>query len=160
MQRFSLSICSLSLTIALLLGFGLCAKAGEYQFEATDETFLNPERGLYGHAPLVRRTSFARMRESGVSLVYAQIYLAEFRERPISDERLAEISEAFDRMREAGVKGIIRISYSNRIGSPDAPLARVEEHQSGVLGEGGRRCGDCERGSGEKPADQTGGEEE
>jgi len=128
MQRFALSTLSLSLTFALLLIQGPSAEAGGYTYEATDDIFLNPERGLYGHGPLVRRTSFARMRESGVSLVYAQIYLSEFRERPISDERLAEISAAFDRLRDAGLKGIVRISYSNRIGKPDAPLVRVEEH--------------------------------
>jgi hypothetical protein len=124
MQRFAPSILALLLMIVLLGS----AEAGSHAYTSTDETFLNPERGLYAHTSLVRRTSFARLRDSGVSLVYAQLYLAEFRDRPISDERLAEISDAFDRIREAGLKGIVRISYSNRIGRPDASLAQVEEH--------------------------------
>lgn len=108
MRRFAGPTLLVSFTIA---GFALLeVQAGEYVFEPTDQTFLNPERGLYGHAPLVQRTSFSELRTSGVSLVYAPIFLADFRERPISDGRLAEISDAFDRMRVAGLKAIVRVS--------------------------------------------------
>jgi hypothetical protein len=127
MNHVTIRTFSLSCLVALLIGSGACT-AGEYQFDAAQETFLNPERGLYGNGPLVQRTSFTKMRESGVSLVYAPIFLEEFREKKVSDERLGEISAAFDRLREAGLKAIVRISYSNRIGRPDAPLTRVEEH--------------------------------
>lgn len=127
MQRFAFSTASL-LSIALLVAPLPFASAGSHTYEPTDETFLNPERGLYAHTRIGRRTDFARLRDSGVSLVYAQLFLAEFRETPISHEFLAEISDAFDRLREAGLKGIVRVSYSNRIGRPDASLAQVEEH--------------------------------
>ncbi len=104
------------------------ARAATLEFAASDAPLLNPERGLYGHAPMVRRTRFDRLRASGVSLVYAQIYLPEFRDRAISAERLEELSDAFDRIRAAGLKGIVRVSYSNRIGMPDADLEQIQEH--------------------------------
>jgi Domain of unknown function (DUF4832)/Domain of unknown function (DUF4874) len=109
-------------------GFDLELLAGDQFYYSSDSSFfLNPERGLYGYGPMVDSTNFNSLRASGVTVCYAHITLDDYRTSNISTTRLNEITNAFSRMRSAGIKGIIRINY-NEDGGADTSLVWMETH--------------------------------
>ncbi len=107
-------------------------------YEGTDEDFANPERGFYVQrsydpARADRATGLdvedlRRARARNITLVRLLYSLRQFRETPISQDLLARLAADFGRAREAGVKVILRFSYSSAIGQPDADLERILEH--------------------------------
>ncbi|MCC6444744.1 MAG: DUF4832 domain-containing protein [Armatimonadetes bacterium] len=114
--------------VALLLAASaVSAGASSVEFVPSDEIIVNPERGLYGHVSM-ERADFGRVRENGFSVCYADICLSDFLTAPISEERLEEIGRAFDRMKEAGVKAILRITYNNDPSGKDAAPEMMEVH--------------------------------
>jgi len=125
----------IALSVFGLIGFlflagGTLIYAGTVSFKASEAEIVNPERGLYGHGPMVDGTDYKAIRARGFTLCYASITLSGFRTSPISAARLAEIHSAFARMREAGVKGIIRINYNEDASGQDATLEMMETHLS------------------------------
>jgi len=113
--------------IALAALAGTCA-AAEFAYAATTDEFVNPERGLYVARQMRDSQSFSGLRAQGLSLVYGEIHLPEFRAMPISAARLGEIDRAFDRVRAEGLKAVVRITYNHAIGDPDASLATATAH--------------------------------
>lgn len=103
-------------------------RAAEFAYVAVDDEFANPERGMYAPRQMRDSQSFAGLRAAGLSLVYGEIHLPEFRTVPISAARLGEIDRAFDRIRTEGLKAIVRVTYNHAIGEDDASLAVVEMH--------------------------------
>jgi len=107
-------------------------------YEATDEDFANPERGFFiqrSYDPARSRTrptlsleELRRARLNHISLVRLLYSLREFREAPIAEELLERLHEDFGQARQAGVKIILRFSYSSAIGQPDASLERILSH--------------------------------
>ncbi|MHC5145328.1 MAG: DUF4832 domain-containing protein [Planctomycetota bacterium] len=94
---------------------------------ASGEIF-NPERGFYGWGPMDDSTDYDWIRSQGYSLCYANIDLSSYRQSNINTPKLNELQRAFDRMRSAGVKGIVRITYDNTSAGEDATLAWMETH--------------------------------
>lgn len=98
-------------------------------YPSSSEIFANPERGLYGWAPLTDPGSdYARLRISGVSLCYAGLFLECCRTSPIDQTVLDTIQNNFGKMRDAGLKGIVRIVYDNTSFGQDTTLDWVEAH--------------------------------
>lgn len=114
------------------------------QYEPTDSIFLNPERGFWRGIyffPEFTEGIFDS-REGGnllgidelkeirknCSLVYICVYLKSFRDCPLSDQALINLSKQMSLIRSAGLKCILRINYSNVTGEPDAPLAMILTH--------------------------------
>lgn len=102
--------------------------------EPSDQAFPNPERGFFSWPVRLADTDdFDGLRTTGVSLAFAAVSLAEFRDTSISADRLDEMQAAADRARAAGMKLILRFSYvegAQEIGEvhEDAPLATILEH--------------------------------
>jgi hypothetical protein len=107
-------------------------------FQASDENFVNPERGMHdvswvtnspGHKAT---TDFSGTRGRARSLVRAHIGLDEFKGGAISEARLNEVRSAFAKMREQGLKALPIVSYTfpvdGTLGSGDAPLNIVKSH--------------------------------
>ncbi|MEQ8821128.1 MAG: DUF4832 domain-containing protein [Sumerlaeia bacterium] len=104
------------------------ANAIERTFPPSDEVFINPERGFYFPVQFRNVPSLGAIPAQGISLIYADIYLPEYRDGPIAQDRLDNIVASFDRTRQAGLKAIVRITYNHAIGDDDAPLSVVETH--------------------------------
>jgi hypothetical protein len=109
----------------------LLAAAGDpvtRKFSASEEEFANPERGLMVFINLTEKGNLAYLREKQLTLVFANVSLAPFRNGPISAEFLSKLDQGFQRVREAGLKIVVRFTYSGNMGDPDAPKASVLQH--------------------------------
>lgn len=96
---------------------------------------LNPERGFHYIEWITgddASTNFEGVRDEGYTLVRTHIGLDEFKDGPISEERLEEIRTGFAAVRRAGLKALPVISYifptDGTYGSGDAPLNVVRQH--------------------------------
>lgn len=91
-------------------------------FEGTDEIFLNPERGFYMTTRLTNPTNIRDARKNGKTLVYAAVhlqdYLPENHEQDLPASLLDDIRAGFAKVREAGVKAIVRFQYDDGEGYP------------------------------------------
>lgn len=119
------------------VGWGPDLRAqGVTRLYTPDETiFANPERGLYRHMEVQAEGSplsvadLRRLRnDQGISLILRLYYLKSFRDKPLSARQLNLMQTDFDRMREAGVKAVLRFAYSQSQTQPDAPLSVIEGH--------------------------------
>jgi len=98
------------------------------KFSPSDEELSNPERGLMVFINLTEKGDLAYLREKQISMVFANISLAPFRNGPIAADFLAKLDQGFQRVRQAGVKIVVRFTYSGNTGDPDAPKASVLQH--------------------------------
>jgi hypothetical protein len=101
---------------------------GPKKFTASDEEFPNPERGLMVFINLVEKHDLAYLREKNITLVFANVSLASFRGGPIAADFLANLDQGFQRVRAAGLKLVLRFTYSGNIGDADAPKPVVLQH--------------------------------
>lgn len=115
-------------------------------YDASRESFPNPERGFYGWANSmwigpelhpVAATDLKKLRTRGITLVRMYYVMDEFRDGPLSQAALERMQLDFDAVREAGLKVIPRFAYNfprgelDRIGftgMEDAPVDRVLSH--------------------------------
>ena len=126
--RFAGSILLMGGIMALLaLNASANAESDNYTYIPSTDAIVNPERGIYGWGPLEDTTHYNSLRASGVSLCYSNITLDDYRTSNIAPVKLTEITNAFNRMRTAGMKGIVRINY-NEDGGDDTTLAWMEIH--------------------------------
>ena len=105
----------------LMLGIHLCGADApaasvtpaqkERVFQESREIFSNPERGFYSPVKTDRMRNLDGLRQQGISLLFAETDLREFKERDLSPEKLAEIREALAAARRAGLKVIFRAAY-------------------------------------------------
>jgi hypothetical protein len=98
------------------------------KFAASDEEFANPERGLMVFIKLTDNGDLTYLREKQVSLVFANVSLAAYRNGPIAADFLAKLDQGFQRVRNSGLKLVLRFTYSGNTGDPDAPKASVLQH--------------------------------
>jgi hypothetical protein len=99
----------------------------QVSFQPTNENILNPERGLYYRTGLHGTNNYNSVRDKGHSLTHSYIRLDNFRYSDISQAFLDDLDAGFQRLREAGVKGVIRFSY-NHGKNPDAPKQSIMRH--------------------------------
>lgn len=94
-------------------------------FSASDEDFLNPERGFHEDFPLP--ADVGDVRASGYSLLRSYVILSDFRNGPISSDFLSQLRSSLGKVRDAGIKVILRFAY-NQDGTEDAPYDSVLQH--------------------------------
>ena len=133
-------------SLFLLLSLTGYSQSKTITYSPTDEVITNPERGftklfnsnypqLLGYESL-NEGSLLSIRLSGnISLIQRTFYLENFINSPISQSYLGNIQTDLDRIRNAGLKVIIRFAYSNEDPSTtkrpkDASKARILEHIS------------------------------
>src|SRR5690606_1379040 len=82
---------------------------------------INPERGFFRFVSMrsLSASTLESAADDGLSLVYGQILLPEFREAPLDAAVLAEIDEAFELVAAHGMKVVPRFHYSNAMNEPD-----------------------------------------
>lgn len=142
---------SLFFYLLLIITISSCTDAEKKYQELTYGTdtveFTNPERGFY--RPFgVKMSDFEPLDEQrlrnlnkpspaaggftvGSTLVYRSYQFDEFKDRPLTPDVLAHIQDDMNTIRKAGVKVILRFSYSDHCCDPpfhDAPKATILEH--------------------------------
>jgi hypothetical protein len=104
-----------------LLGFLLCLYASAQTTNVTYTTstavISNPERGFYKHTSTnsaLDQTTLTNYRlNNNITLIYREVRLDAFVSSPISAAFLASLSSDFTKLRNAGIKCIIRFSYGS-----------------------------------------------
>ncbi len=103
-------------------------------YQASSAIFPNPERGfMHTYSTLsdnnsLSTTTLAALRGRNVSLILRVIYLQDFKDRPIDEPKLAAIRSDLAKVRDAGLKTILRFAYTDDMAGTDAPIGVVEQH--------------------------------
>ena len=120
--------------LGLLSYFSVSAQSTTVNYTASSAVISNPERGFYKHTsssnPL-NQTELTNYRlNNNITLIYRNFKLNAFKSGPISAAYLASMQSDFDKLRNAGLKCIIRFTYSSSSSdSPrDASKATILEH--------------------------------
>lgn len=119
----------------------------EVSYGTDMEEFTNPERGFYrpfgtkmsAFRPLDVQTLLDLKKPKpaaggfkvGSTLIYRSYQFDEYKHKSLSEEVLSSIQNDMNSIRKAGMKVILRFTYSNRCCDPpfhDAPKATILEH--------------------------------
>lgn len=100
------------------------------KFELSTDIFPNPERGFtktYTTNTPLNAVSLNTFRANlNTTIIVRDFYLSDFKNKAIDQTYLDFIQSDLDKIRNAGLKGIIRFAYTET--DTDAPLAIVERH--------------------------------
>lgn len=97
-------------------------------YTGSDAAILNPERGFFYWTDLLT-SDYSNARELGYTLIYARMFLKDYVDKPLDDVLLQKLGVAFQNVRKAGVKCILRFAYSDALETPtDAPLELILHH--------------------------------
>jgi hypothetical protein len=109
-------------------------------YNPSTENFPNPERGFYKYSDsqssngynLLNQSSITNYRTNqGITLIFRYFYLNDFVDSSIPQSYLNNMQIDFNRIRNAGLKAIIRFAYSDDYGDDvvlDATKSRILEH--------------------------------
>lgn len=109
----------------LLLGAFYClavnAQTSTINYTSSDAVFPNPERGFYRYSsahtgtynPLDQSFITTFRTTNNITLIHREFRLRDFINSPISAAYLTNMQNDFDKIRNAGLKCIIRFVYSN-----------------------------------------------
>ena len=124
--------------IALLTLFLSTAQTSNVTYVASTAVFSNPERGFYkysdahsSHYDALDQATLTSYRvNNNITLVFRYFYLEDFKNSPISASYLSKMQIDFDKLRNAGLKCIIRFAYSDDQGESqyDSSKAQMLAH--------------------------------
>jgi hypothetical protein len=102
-------------------------------FSATSADFPNPERGFYGWSgsDFVTRydaNSVKATSDAGMRLLLALVQLDNFRSADLSADWLRALDASFAKVRAAGMKVTLAVSYDFTAGGKDATAAQIKRH--------------------------------
>ncbi len=98
-------------------------------YKPSGEIFSNPERGFCTQLGRNFSESVVASLSSENITVVQRIYILEnFIDTPISDSFLQNIQNDMDIARKAGIKFVVRFSYTERQNGKDASLERIKMH--------------------------------
>lgn len=129
----------LTLLGVLLSYYGSAQTTTTVLYNPTSISISNPDRGFYKHTEThsasyssLNQTTLTNYRlNSNYTLILRVFYLENFVNSPISASYLNSMQADFDKIRNAGLKTVIRFAYSDVNGSSqpqDATKARILEH--------------------------------
>lgn len=106
----------------------------EINYVESLEIFPNPERGFI-HNSIVNSEGYAldpdyltSLRAENVTMILRFYYLEKFKDKPISDAELLLIRSDMQKLRDAGVKCVLRFAYTDDMAGTDAPFSIIEQH--------------------------------
>lgn len=111
----------LLLMLASVLFFYGTAQTTTVNYTSSTEVFSNPERGFFkfteAHSndyELISQSSLTNYRTSqNITLIYRGFYLENFMNSPITQSYLNNMQTDFNRIRNAGLKVIVRFAYTD-----------------------------------------------
>lgn len=108
------------------------------KYNPSADVFSNPERGFYkftstkssSYSPLNQTTLENYRKNDNITLLYREFRLESFLSTPISAIYLSNMQSDFDKIRNAGLKCIVRFTYSNSESAiqRDATKTQILEH--------------------------------
>ncbi len=113
---------------------GADANIIEIDYEVSTEVIANPERGfmhtysVMSEGDALSQNLLDYLKNEKVTLILRVYYFEKFKDAPLSQAQLDLIAEDFKRIRQAGLKSIIRFAYTNQMEGEDAPIEIVEQH--------------------------------
>ncbi|MBA4155086.1 DUF4832 domain-containing protein [Flavobacterium sp.] len=124
--------------LAVLLFMIGSAQTTTKTYTASSDVFSNPERGFYKHTEahstgynLLTQSSLVSYRQNqNITLILRVFYLEEFVNSAISQTYLNNMQTDFNRMRNAGIKCVVRFAYGDdeSVSPRDATKAKMLEH--------------------------------
>ena len=106
----------------------------EITYEQSLEIFPNPERGFIHNLDVVSEgdglnvTQLEMLRDENVSMIMRFYYLEKFKALPLSETELSLITNDMQKLREAGLKCVLRFGYTDDMNGTDAPFSIIEQH--------------------------------
>ncbi|MDD7888238.1 DUF4832 domain-containing protein [Flavivirga sp. 57AJ16] len=103
-------------------------------YTSSNEVISNPERGfthqwsVYSEGMPLNEVSLANLKNENVTLIWRMYYLDAFKDSDLSSAQLDLIKTDFERLRNAGIKCILRFAYNSNQEETDAPLNIIERH--------------------------------
>jgi hypothetical protein len=132
------------LTMCMLLSLVLCCSKQEgdntdaafnkLTYEQSTQIFPNPERGFIHHLEAVSEGEgldlihLKSLRNENVSMILRMYYLEKFKNLPLSVAQLTLFNDDMAKLREAGIKCVLRFAYTADMAGTDASLTIVEQH--------------------------------
>jgi hypothetical protein len=106
----------------------------EIQYELSNDIFPNPERGfihnleIHSEGTPLNPTMLSSLKNENVSMILRLYYLENFKDKPISDAELSLIKADMQKLRDAGVKCVLRFAYTDDMNKSDAPYSIISQH--------------------------------
>jgi len=103
-------------------------------YTVSNEVFTNPERGFMhswqvnSEGAAITAASLANLKKENVSLILRLYYLEKFKTTALSQAQLDLIKTDFTRLREAGLKCVLRFAYTDAQDGKDASVAVISGH--------------------------------
>lgn len=125
------------IALVLLLSYYGNAQTSTVNYTGTSIAINNPERGFYRHTEThssnytnLDQTTLNGYRSNNTTLLLRVFYLENFRTSPISSAYLSAMQADFNKIRNAGLKCIVRFAYSDNdaAGQRDASKAQILAH--------------------------------
>jgi Domain of unknown function (DUF4832)/Domain of unknown function (DUF4874) len=103
-------------------------------YEVSANIFPNPERGfmrtmqVYSEGTPLSLAQLQTFRSQNISLLLRVFYLEAFKNSALSAAQLNLIQTDLDKVRQAGLKAILRFGYTDNISGTDAPFTIISQH--------------------------------
>lgn len=103
-------------------------------YQSSNEIISNPERGfmhtwmVHSEGEPMSETSLTNLKNENVTLILRLYYLENFKDSPLSQTQLDLIKTDFARLRNTGIKCVLRFAYTDEMEGTDAPLNIIESH--------------------------------
>nr|WP_294785998.1 DUF4832 domain-containing protein [uncultured Flavobacterium sp.] len=115
-------------------GKGGTTDGATVNYTASNEVFTNPERGFMhtwqvnSEGAAMTTASLANLKKENVSLILRLYYLEKFKTAALSQAQLDLIKTDFTRLRESGLKCVLRFAYTDAQDGTDASVAVISGH--------------------------------
>jgi hypothetical protein len=103
-------------------------------YAVSNEVFTNPERGFMhtwqvnSEGAAMTAASLNNLKKENVSLILRLYYLEKFKTTALSQTQLDLIKTDFTRLRESGLKCVLRFAYTDAQDGTDASVAVISGH--------------------------------
>lgn len=103
-------------------------------YTASSDVISNPERGFMhlwsvnSEGMPLNLVTLQNLKNENVTIINRLYYLEAFKNSDLSLAQLNLIKTDFERLRSAGIKGILRFAYNANQNETDAPLNIIERH--------------------------------
>lgn len=107
---------------------------GKVTYTVSNEVFTNPERGFMhtwqvnSEGAAITAASLNNLKKENVSLILRLYYLEKFKTTALSQTQLDLIKTDFTRLRESGLKCVLRFAYTDAQDGADASVAVISGH--------------------------------
>ena len=106
----------------------------EITYQPSSKVISNPERGFMhswsvtSEGSPLSAVTLKSLKNENVTIILRLYYLDAFKDSDLSSTQLDLIKTDFERLREAGIKCILRFAYNGDQNETDAPLSVIQSH--------------------------------